>query len=100
MQAFLLQLYELNENNFKVVGDIYSSLSQASRLIVPAQAAREFALNRAKKIAQVTAMLEGDSNKIAELSLSSIPFLEEDRDYKANALNQLRTFFNWGEIHV
>jgi len=80
--SVLLQLYEMDENYFKVIGEVYSSLSKANRLIVPAQAAREFALNRARKISEVTAKLESDSNKISDLSLSSIPFLEEDEDYK------------------
>lgn len=55
----LLAPYEMNSASMSAIDKIYGDLSKSNRLVVPAQAAREFYAHKSQKIATLTEKLQG-----------------------------------------
>jgi hypothetical protein len=80
--SVLLVPYRLDPISLKDIKTVYSSLRDQNRLIVPAQAAREFALNRSARLAELAQALLDQSSRINPLMTEKRSFLEDDEDYK------------------
>jgi rRNA-processing protein FCF1 len=72
----LLLPYTINSKSLKEIKDTYLQLVNANRLFIPGQVAREFANNRAKKIAEIHQQLSKKRNAQGLNKLESYPLLD------------------------
>lgn len=80
----LLWPYELNSASLAEIDRVYGELQSSGRLVVPAQAAREFYKHRARKLAALSEQIEGAITRAKKQPLQgTIPLLQDDEDYKA-----------------
>ena len=74
----LLLPYEMGAESFSKIAEIYKGLCENDRLLIPAQAAREFIKNRANKLRDLMKAI-GDQASTLNFSLhKDIGFLERD----------------------
>jgi PIN domain-containing protein len=77
----LLLPYKMNRVSLHEIGKIYTVLNKEGRLIIPAQAAREFAVHRAAKIAEIVSYLRKEANFLEKPLAAKIGFLENEKAY-------------------
>jgi len=77
----MLLPYVMGQVTLGKVIDVYRPLAQQARLIVPAQAAREFAKNRSTKIADIVQHLQNWSSAVVAPKNQHIGILAGDSDY-------------------
>jgi hypothetical protein len=77
----LLLPYQMNKVSLQEVGKVYATLNQAGRLLIPAQAAREFAVNRASKVGDIVSHLRRESSTLRKPLTEKIGFLENEQAY-------------------
>jgi hypothetical protein len=79
----LLLPYELGSSSFSKIAEIYGRLARDKRLIVPAQAAREFVKNRAGKLRDLVKYIN-DQASLLNFSLhDQISFLGDEAEFKS-----------------
>jgi hypothetical protein len=78
--SVMLQPYVMETVTLTKVVEVYRHLTSA-RLIVPAQAAREFAKNRSAKIGYVLKHLREQASRIVPPIKKTVGFLAEDTDF-------------------
>ena len=79
----LLWPYEFNSASLAEVDRVYGQLSKAGRLVVPAQAAREFYKHRSRKLAGLHENINGAIERANKaIFQNTIPILQDDADYK------------------
>lgn len=80
----LLWPFELGAASVEDIAKLYKKLAGEGRLIVPAQAAREFYKHRSRKVAALTEAIDGVIQKAKRAPLeNAIPLLSNDADYQA-----------------
>src|SRR6266404_3398557 len=72
----LLVPYTVNAKSLEDIKGTYAKLIKKKQLIVPAQVSREFAKNRAKKIAELFQLLSRKRNKVSALHDGGYPLLK------------------------
>lgn len=77
----MLLPYVMGQITLGKVVEVYRPLGQQGRLIVPAQAAREFARNRATKIADIVRHLQDRASAVVAPMKQHIGILADDKDY-------------------
>ncbi|MDA9522246.1 hypothetical protein XI06_18620 [Bradyrhizobium sp. CCBAU 11434] len=77
----LLLPYQLNKTTLDAAAKVYTALHAQQRLIIPAQAAREFVINRASKIGDIVAYLKKEANALKKPLADKIGFLENEPEY-------------------
>ena len=109
----LLAPYELGQHSFQDIEKIYRGLAKNNRLFVPAQAAREYAKNRGKKISEVYHAVHERLSALPATGDLTCPILEGVPEYEnvkkiigqvraetkglRDALGQLKeALTNWG----
>lgn len=78
----LLLPYKMDSLSLTSIGKIYLRLSTEKRLLLPAQAAREYLRLRPSKIAEISSYLRKEANALAKPVSKKIGFLEEDNLFK------------------
>lgn len=78
----LLVPYNISKESLGKIEDTYRLLTEQDRLIVPAQVAREFANNRAKKIVETFQQLTRKRNTTRSLQSGKYPLLESLDEYQ------------------
>ncbi len=79
----LLWPYELASSSIDEIGKIYKEFSGSKKLVVPAQAAREFYKHRSRKIAAINDIISGWVEKAKKQIIDKdISMLMEDKTYK------------------
>ncbi|AFZ57672.1 DUF4935 domain-containing protein [Anabaena cylindrica FACHB-243] len=78
----LLVPYTTGTNSLNQIQKIYRELVQNNRLIIPAQAAREFVKNRPTKIAEVYQQLTRKNSSQHKFDIGKYPLLESLEAYK------------------
>jgi hypothetical protein len=71
----------MNKVSLQEVGKVYATLNQEGRLLIPAQAAREFAVHRASKIGDIVSHLRRESSSLQKPLNAKIGFLENESAY-------------------
>jgi len=74
--SVLLVPYSIGKESLDQIGTTYRTLVEADRLVIPGQVAREFAKNRAQKIAELFQQLSRKRNKVPSLRKGKYPLLE------------------------
>ena len=77
----LLLPYQMNKVSLQEVGRVYATLNQEGRLLIPAQAAREFAIHRASKVGDIVNHLRRQSTSLQKPLTEKIGFLESEQAY-------------------
>ncbi|MEW6028492.1 MAG: PIN-like domain-containing protein [Chloroflexota bacterium] len=77
----LLVLYSIGKESLEQIKKTYQSLVKHKRLVIPGQVAREFAKNRATKLAELFQQLNRKKN-IAPFRKGKYPLLESLPDYQ------------------
>ncbi|WP_448538414.1 PIN-like domain-containing protein [Sphingobium yanoikuyae] len=78
----LLLPFEFTTASVDEVEKVYTGLAKASRLVVPAQSAREFYKHRSRKLAAIADAIDAAILKAQkQIFDKSIPLLENDTDY-------------------
>lgn len=78
----LLLPYTMGQVTLTKVLDVYRPLSEQKRLIVPAQAVREFARNRSKKIGDIVRQMTNQASRLGPPLKAHIGLLVEDPDFQ------------------
>lgn len=79
----LLFPLEFTSESVSAVEKVYTQLTREERLIVPAQAVREFYKHRSRKISEIVEALDAAIKKAKkQIFEKKIPILESDEDYK------------------
>ncbi len=78
----LLFPYKMDSLSLLDIGKVYQGLASKQRLIIPAQAGREYLALRASKIAEITGYLYKESTAMTQPVSKKIGILEEDNDFK------------------
>lgn len=79
----LLFPLEFTSESVSAVEKVYTQLTKENRLIVPAQAVREFYKHRSRKISEIVDALDAAIKKAKkQIFEKPIPILESDEDYK------------------
>ena len=71
----------VSQKNLSVIADSYKSLIRENRVIVPAQATREFARLRPTKLSELHNQLSNLRSKDLKINLGSYPLLEDVHEY-------------------
>lgn len=71
----------VSQKNLSVIAGTYKFLIRENRMIVPAQAAREFARHRPTKLTELHSQLSDLKSKDLKISLGSYPLLEDVDEY-------------------
>jgi hypothetical protein len=77
----LLLPYQMNKVSLQEVGKVYTTINEDARLLIPAQAAREFALHRASKIGEIVSHLRREATSLKKPLSDKIGFLENEQAY-------------------
>jgi len=78
----LLLPYTTGSNSLEAFRAVYERLRDADRLFVPAQVAREFARNRATKLAEIHKTLSDARSRLQKPSAHSYPLLDGLAEYR------------------
>jgi hypothetical protein len=81
----LLAPYSLSDKDIAQIETVYQSLSQAGRLMIPAQVAREFARHRSTKLGDLVKTLQDQMSRTGSPLSTKFSFLKLVPEY-ANAL--------------
>lgn len=80
----LLFPFEMQSASVDEIEKVYTKLAGEKRLVIPAQAAREFYKNRSGKIAAIADVIDGVVERAKkQIFEKPIPLLEDDQDYVA-----------------
>ena len=79
---FLLTPYTTSKTSLKDITAIYKKLIDQQRLFIPGQVAREFAMNRPKKIKEIFSSLTKRLSHGINFFIDEYPLLEDDEVYK------------------
>ena len=71
----LLLPYELGSSSFTKIAEVYRDLAQEKRLLIPAQAAREFVKNRAAKLRDLVKYINDQATSLNFSLHEQISFL-------------------------
>jgi len=82
--SVLLYAYEFKSESLTAIGELYSRLADAERLVIPSHAVREFYKNRTKTLARVydriTVLVE---KPVQNPFTEKLGLLEENKEYKS-----------------
>jgi hypothetical protein len=78
----LLLPYELGSSSFDKIADVYRNLAKEKRLVVPAQAAREFIKNRASKLRDLVKQIYDQASSLDVSAYERISFLADEKSFK------------------
>lgn len=77
----LLAPYTVSQKSLSVIANSYGAIIDKNRMIVPAQAAREFARLRANKLTELHSALADLKSKNLKVDLKSYPLLQDVPEY-------------------
>lgn len=78
----LLLPYELGSSSFTKIAEVYRDLAQEKRLLIPAQAAREFVKNRAAKLRDLVKYINDQATSLNFSLHEQISFLGDEQAFK------------------
>lgn len=79
----LLLPYKMEDVSLSEIVKVYEHLAQAERLVIPPQAAREFAKNRSSKVGEVVKYLREQAGLSGPVLSKKVGSLEDHEGYKA-----------------
>ncbi len=74
--------YTISPKSLAVIGRTYRTLISGGRLLVPGQVAREFAKQRANKLAELQQQLANKKSQAVKLQTGRYPLLEGEAEYQ------------------
>jgi hypothetical protein len=78
----LLLPFETSARSLEAIGQRYSDLARAGRLVVPGQVAREFAKNRTNKIANLYQLIDKHRSSVPRKGIPGSPILEKSKAFQ------------------